>query len=235
MPECFKCGATSDRAILVDAIVEKGIKKICLKCSRNEDIPIIRKPSLLKIEESEKKESVYERMKKVAGIKEENKIQNPEAKTQEKELRNLVEENFRTNFSKANSHEDLIENFHWILMRTRRLKKVTIEQLAEKINESIESVKLAEKGILPQDYSRLIKKLEDFLSVRLFKEEFIKKERAIEIVPAEALGKPEEIFEKNNSRILSISDLQELKDKYEDRIFHETENMPEFIEVKEAP
>ena len=39
--ECAKCGISSDRALLFDAIAGKGIVKICKKCSFDEHLPII--------------------------------------------------------------------------------------------------------------------------------------------------------------------------------------------------
>ena len=234
MKECFKCKITSDRAILIDAIIDEGIVKVCQKCSKNENIPLIRKPSLLRLEESEKKQTVYERMSKVAGIKPETINQNKEIKKQDKNLRELVEDNFKKS-EKTSSPNDLVDNFHWVLMRKRRLKKISHKQLAEKINESVEAIKMAEKGILPNDYQGLIKKLENSLSVNLIKKEIKQIPKTqIEVVDAELLGKPEEVFEEDNSKILTISDLKNLKNKHEETILNNIEESPEFIKVKNA-
>ena len=59
MDECFKCGITADKTLLMDAISNEGIVKICRKCSFDEDLPIIRKPSVINLKEPEKKETVY--------------------------------------------------------------------------------------------------------------------------------------------------------------------------------
>ena len=95
------------------------------------------------------------------------------------------------------------------------IKKITIEQLALKINESAEALKMAEKGILPKDYKRLIQKLENFLGINLTKKEFrkVNSDFAIEVVPSEILGKPREVFEKDSSKIVTISDLKNLREE----------------------
>jgi acyl-CoA synthetase (AMP-forming)/AMP-acid ligase II len=48
--------------------------------------------------------------------------------------------------------EELISNFHWVIMRARRLKKLTQEQVAQKIGEPESAVKLAEQGIFPDNW-----------------------------------------------------------------------------------
>ncbi|MGD9276871.1 MAG: hypothetical protein PVJ67_06900 [Candidatus Pacearchaeota archaeon] len=234
MNSCFKCGITGEKTILMEAITDKKIVKVCQKCAKNEDIPIIRRPSFLRIEEPEKPKTVYERMRKAAGIKtEKDTIKQKEIKDANTSLRQIVDRNFKSGFRKAESHNDLIENFHWILMRARRLKKITIEQLAEKINESGEAIKMAEKGILPMNYQGLIQKLENFLRVNLTKKELRKKDLAVEVVPSEILGKPEEVYDKDNSRILTISDLKNLRNTHEEDILN-NDNLPEFVKVKES-
>lgn len=219
MNECFKCGILGDKALLMDAISDKGIVKICRKCSVDEDIPLIRKPSIMQLKEPEKKQTVYERLSKVAGIKD-NVPENRELKKQETSLKEIIDKRFKTRFKETKSHHDLIDNFHWVLMRVRRLRKITPEQLAEKINESPHAIKMAERGVLGEDYLKLIRKLEDYLNVKLIKEEFTPREKKpIEVVDSELLGKPEEIFEIETSRQLTISDLKKIKEKREAGIF----------------
>lgn len=221
MDECFKCKITSEKTILMDAITSKGIKKICQKCSRQEKIPLIRKPDLTE-PETESQPSVYERMSRMSGFVKKREVSYEVAK-QDQNLRELVDKNFRSDFKKAESHKDLIENFHWILMRARRLRKLTKEQLALKINEPTEAIKMAEKGVLPRDYLTFIKKLERVLGAKLTKTQQKEKEK-IEVVPADVLGKPQGLFKETTSKVVTISDLQNVQNK---------ENSPEFIEIEE--
>ena len=175
MIECFECGISGDKAILFDAISEKGIVKICEKCASEEDIPIIRKPTDFQFKESEKKQTVYERLSRVAGINTEKIPENKDLKKQEVSLRSIIDSNFESRFKEAKSYDDLISNFHWIIMRVRRLKKITQEQLASAIGESEAAIKKTEKGILPENYSLLINKLEDYLEIKLMKKDFVEK------------------------------------------------------------
>jgi len=54
-------------------------------------------------------------------------------------------------------------------MRKRRLAGITKELLAEKIAEPLIAVEGLEKGILPRDYAQLVKKVENFLKINLYK------------------------------------------------------------------
>ena len=172
MIECFECGISGDKAVLFDAISERGIIKICEKCASEEDIPIIRKPSVFQLKESERKQTVYERLSRVAGINKEKVPEDKELKKQERSLRDIIDRSFKSQFKEAKSYDNLVDNFHWIIMRVRRLRKLTQEQLASAIAESETAIKMVEKGILPENYLFLIKKLEDYLGVKLIKKEF---------------------------------------------------------------
>lgn len=65
---------------------------------------------------------------------------------------------------------DLIDNFHWEISRTRKLKNITRKQMAQAINENEETVKMIENGILPQDNYILINKVQSYLGVNLRRE-----------------------------------------------------------------
>ncbi|MFH1327227.1 MAG: helix-turn-helix domain-containing protein [archaeon] len=248
MIECFQCRISGDKAILFDAICEKGIVKVCEKCSFKESIPIIRKPTNFQLRESEKRQTVHERLSRVAGLSTEKKVpENKELKRQETSLRDIIDRNFESKIKETKTRDDLVDNFHWILMRVRRLKKITQEQLAEKIGESAAAIKMAEKGVVPNGYV-LIRKLENYLGVKLIKQEFALKEiKPIEVVErAEFLGRSEDIFKEDVTRNLTIADLQEMKKKKEEEIFEipedglifnedlidDNEEKPEFVRRK---
>ena len=160
MNKCFKCGVSGDRALLFGAVSEKGIVRICRKCSFEEDIPIIKH---LK-EEIEKRPSVYERLSRLSKVEVKNKEE--EINSQNKELGKIANDNFSKNVLEKNPF-GMVENFHWIIMRARRSKKITQKQFAETIEESEEAIKMAEKGVLPKDDFLLINKIENYLSIRI--------------------------------------------------------------------
>jgi len=68
MDKCFKCGVSGDRALLFGAISEKGIVRICRKCSFEEDIPLMKYMQ----EEFEKRPTVHERLSRLSGIEVKN-------------------------------------------------------------------------------------------------------------------------------------------------------------------
>ncbi|MFH1787426.1 MAG: hypothetical protein ABH811_01400 [archaeon] len=240
---CYICGKECE---LFEVICAKGFVNVCKNCSSDEDLPIVKKPNDFNLRESEKRPTVYERLSTASGIFKRTP-ENLVLKKQETTLRSLVDKNFESKIKDTRPRIDLVDNFHWIIMRIRRLKKITHEQLADKIGEPIMAIKMAEKGIVPEGYS-LIRKLENYLNVKLIKDEFAPREtRPIEVVKNEFLGKPDEVFKEDNSKTLTIADLQEMKKKKERNIFEEgveeefvfnkeaKEDKPEFVKVENTP
>lgn len=224
--ECFNCGISDSRVKLFDAISGRGIVKICEKCSSEERLPIVRKPTTFQFEESEKKSSVYERLFLASGI--ETREENPKKKELEKiemNLREVADRNYEQKIqTKPRLRPDLVDNFHWIIMRVRRLKKLTQEQLAKEISEPEISIKMAEKGILPEGHG-LVNKLENFLEIKLKK---IEKEKSVndnvnedtllvEKEPSETSG-----FDSKDMDNLTIADLKKMKEERESKILGES-------------
>src|SRR3989344_607900 len=121
-------------------------------------------------------------------------------------LRKIVDKNFKKNFStQRKPRPDLIDNFHWVITRFRRMKKVTQEQLAREISEPVAAIQMAEQGILPEKDYILVKKLENYLGIVLIKEErpmeIQKIEQQDKNIPSKTLT-----FEPHNSKNLTIAD-----------------------------
>jgi ribosome-binding protein aMBF1 (putative translation factor) len=167
MEECFKCGISEDKAKLYDAISEKGLVKVCQRCSADGDLPIIKRKdsSLNRADKTapvggliKEREKAFEQIK--AGRK---SIRGPEFS-----LRDLVEENYRKNIdSEKKSWPGVIRNFNWIILRARRNKGLGQKQLAEMIGEPEIAVRMVERGVLPKEYVPLIRKLEGLLEIDL--------------------------------------------------------------------
>lgn len=64
---------------------------------------------------------------------------------------------------------ELVENFHWVLMRKRKDKFLTRKKVAMDIGEDELNVKMIESGVLPADNFVLINKLESYYGVTLRK------------------------------------------------------------------
>lgn len=232
MQECFKCGISEEKALLFDAISDKGIIKICRRCNEEEKLPLIRKHQ--KIES--KKENIYERFSSVSNFGKDYKkkfLDNEREellKKQETSLREIVDKNFREKIPEKIIQNNLIDNFHWVLMRVRRSKKLTQKQLAEELAEPEIAIKMAEQGIIPEDSFNLIKKLENYLGVNISKKPEIPMSPSyseeIDVVKQEIKERFEEevSFDEFTTRNLTISDLQEIKDKKENKDSEKIEN-----------
>jgi ribosome-binding protein aMBF1 (putative translation factor) len=118
------------------------------------------------------------------------------------ELKKIVETNFQKNLPKEKiNYEDLVANFHWIIMRTRRIKKITKEQFAEDIREPIIAIESLERGVLPKDYSSLIRKIENYLNIPIFKDSLSK------------FDKSSVLQENHVPSGMTIADLKKITDK----------------------
>jgi ribosome-binding protein aMBF1 (putative translation factor) len=214
--ECFNCGISRERLRLFDAISGKGIVKICKECASKGDMPLVKKLEEtplyqnLKTNLSEKSRTVYDRLSQISGYDLKNRKTEEEKellKKQETTLKDIVDKNFKIQIKETKSRSDLIDNFHWIIMRARRLKHITQEQLAKEISEPETAIKVIEKGSPPED-NTIIKKLENYLGIKILKKEFAEKNKE----------KPKEIgFDAMTAKNLTISDLQEMKRKKEEK------------------
>ena len=233
MEKCFRCGITDEKALLYDAITVEGIDKVCRKCSHKEEVPLMKNKDIEELKEFEKKQDIYDRISRVAGIDNKRKL-NQRSLTLEKQdssLRDLVEKNVCKGINKeAKPREDLVKNFHWIIKRYRRVRHMTQKQLAFKLGEAEKAVILAEQGVIPEGLD-FIKKMENVLGVRLIKPEVV-----------EEMNKKEDNelkFDNVSSKVLTIADLQEAKKAKEEPLmqervaFGDKEDVPEFLSEKE--
>jgi ribosome-binding protein aMBF1 (putative translation factor) len=239
MEQCCKCGATRDKVKLFDAISDEDrcIVKICENCAKKEDLPIIKKPTDFQLKESERRHTVYERLSKAAGLDKDRlptRIQ-PEISsfTRERSLREIVDKNFVKRVpDRRMDYPDLIDNFHWVIMRMRRSRKLTQEQLAERIKESESTVSMAEVGKLPVRYDELIHKFELFFGIKLFKggteSNQFQSERNVSEFKIASGDKIK--FNDETSRNITISDLKKMKEKKEAEIFEEEIPIEQFPE-----
>ena len=212
--KCSVCGVSREKARLLDAISSEGIIKICEACSKEEDMPILRRPTTFQLKESEKELKIHDMLSSVRRQKKES-FGEPEKKyeetTKETTLKEIVDKNYEIVVSKEKKpRPDLVDNFHWILMRARRLKKLTQEQLAKEISESTAAIKMAEQGILPEDDYRLVNKLESFLGINLVKGVSKITGFSPEKSPARIIK-----FDKETMQDLTIADLKGMKEQAE--------------------
>ncbi len=218
MAECYRCGVDGSAKRLFDGITDEGIVSVCENCLREEKIPLVKKPTTFQLKEAETHSGVYERLSKISGLNPKEhraKFSPSHLKKQETltkknvSLRELIDKNYKekTKLEKK-PRSDLVENFHWVIMRFRRKKKLTHDELARAIGESKAAVEMAEKGVLPEDDHKLVKKLETFLGIKLIKDS------AREKIQPKKLD-----FEKADFEELTISDLKEMKAAQDTKLF----------------
>ena len=162
MEKCVRCSVSGEEIRLFDAIYAGRIEKICERCSIIENIPLIKRPDASRLKESEKGVGVYDRMKRLSGIKEQKKEESFFIEDRLKQLEAMPELELPER-NKLN----LIEHFHWEIMRNRRRKGLSHEKLAENLGESSIAIAMLEKGKIPEGSENLIRKLEQFFQVRL--------------------------------------------------------------------
>lgn len=229
--ECSICGISDKYRRVFEAISPTGVITVCEKCAYDSGFPEVKRLEKTHSKEG-KRETVYETMMRLSGVKP-KEIRNTEFGRQ-KSVRQTTNKDFEEEIKRQNfvlrKRTDLVDNFHWIIMRVRRVKGLTQGQLAERIGESESSIKMAEQGVVPEGYV-LLDKLERFLRVKLIKEKgtYIpepepRRENIPDIKPEEKA--PEKVqnppvpkralnFDKKILDSLTIADLKRIKDERE--------------------
>ena len=211
MAECVRCGISENKVHLFDVISNQGIEKMCAHCAEYENRLILNNPTKAQLKESEKKEVGFrESLKRF-----ERSLTQPnlELEKQNINLKKIVEKNSEQKLkSESNPRPDLIDNFHWILMRSRRAKKLSQVQLAKELGEAEITIKTAEKGILPEDDYKLVNKFESFFGICLIKKEYL--EKIQKKYPEQEIS-----FDNLTSKKLTIADLKEMKNSKEKNNF----------------
>ncbi len=172
MKKCYLCEVSEEDTFLYTGVhKESGIVSVCRNCYFRNKLPLIDKKEINQ-EELEKRESVRDRLSRMAGVRK-KEIEEPfrrhKIKPEDIGLKNIVDKNVRKDLVPASDlKEDLVENFHWVIMRKRRAKRLSREELASAIQESPSVIEIIEQEAkLPRDYVSLIKKIENCLGVVL--------------------------------------------------------------------
>jgi len=173
MENCFRCEKSDREVRLNDAIYENDLVKVCERCAITENIPVLKRPSTSQLKAAERSEGVYQRLQRISGQDE-----------RERSHKSVLDE-----IKKLDEHPDLekpdkerpfnlIDNFHWHITRARRNRGLSQRQLAWALGESETAVKFLERGELPEEPEKLIRKLEQFFQIHL-------RERSLEEIERE--------------------------------------------------
>lgn len=169
MNKCYRCGRGEDEVCLYEAVHPTGRVFVCENCYSKFKMPLIEK-KYIDWGSLEKRESVREKLAKIAHVdlnKRPTKVVNKDPN--DITLRDLIEKNFEKNKLSSNSYpEDIVRNFHWIIIRKRRNLKMSQDELAKRLSLPLSVVQSIEKGILSKDYKTILKKVENVLGISLF-------------------------------------------------------------------
>jgi ribosome-binding protein aMBF1 (putative translation factor) len=200
--DCSICGISELKTRLFDGLSEEGIIKICKNCADEQDIFLLKRPTSQEIEDAEKK--IYSQKRKSFSLQ---KPQIGESK-ENISLKEIINENFKKKNEGRErvARPDLMNNFHWIIMRARRQRKLSRSQLAKAIGEAEPAIELAEKGIVPEDENKLISKLQAFLGVRLIKPEY-------DLELKKRIYNSGLSFDPVSTRAITLSDLKKMQEK----------------------
>lgn len=209
--ECIICGVNDTRIRLYKAVTKDGIVHVCENCCSREDIPVIKGSG--KGEFSERNQTVYDRLSKMAGLdplehkaKFEGLPRNERVRRQNEALKRVVNQRGELSFPslkymQPERRADLVDNYHWAILNARRARRISQQALAEAIAEPEISVKLVERGILPDNYIPFMKKIQSYLGITLFSQP---------VYAQKTLG-----FDKFTSNQLKVSDLHEMQENSE--------------------
>jgi len=162
MEMCARCGITDNEIRIFDAIYDGRMSYLCERCSIIENIPIIKKPNIEQLKESEQRIKVHERMKTLSGMIKPKK----EETFFKSDKLNELEENPKRELPEEDQLK-LIEHYHWAIMKNRRRKGLSQKKLSELLGESEIAIQMIEKNKLPENPEKLITKLEQFFQIKL--------------------------------------------------------------------
>ncbi len=235
MEHCYKCGISDAQALLSDVILPDKIDKICRRCSHEDGLPLITKTNIT--EETEPRLTVRERLSRLSKIPIKNVSENTDLKREETKLKEIVNRNFRRTVGDTSVREDLVDNFHWFIMRARRSQHMYQKELAEEIKESEDLVRMAERGTVSS--LDVVRKIEIALSIRLRK--IMDYENPEELDHSEfEIKESSDKFSLDKFKGLNVNDLKEMKQDKELEVLEEPvefsgfEDFEEFEELEES-
>lgn len=208
MENCYVCKVDGKMIRLFDAVYNGRNTVVCERCSIIENIPIIKKPLASQLKEA-KVEKIYDRMIRISGVKPFLKKEIFFKKDRLKEL----EANPKLELPEKNNL-DLIDHFHWEIMKNRRRRGLTQSQFAKYLGESPVVIEMIERGNLPEDADVIIRKIEQFLHIKLTKTSiraFIKKEIFTEPVLLDERGNKLEVIPEEEMIFKSKEKVEESK------------------------
>lgn len=221
MEQCFRCEKSRKEVKLSDAIYENDLVKVCERCAVTENVPILRRPSTSQLKAAERSEGVYQRLKRLSG-------QQERERSHESVLDEIKKLDENPDLEKPDKEKpfNLVDNYHWHVTRARRNRGLSQKQLAWALGESETALRMVERGELPEEPEKLIRKLEQFFQIHL-------RERTTEEIEWEIRKKEEKSMPQ--SEVEPIHPILEEDVQAEDLIkVEKTEEIEESVEKRPA-
>lgn len=221
--KCYYCRRNNSEVEILDCILNDEPIHLCERCAVVSRAVIIRKPTEQQIASINKSQSVYERLRKAAGLAplkkpEEERFRDKlkEIKPEEmrprvwktvEEKKELRAERIAEKFAETGIEESinekseeegkfhLISNFSELVKKSRENKGMKQKELAENIAEPEQEIKEIERGKVPSN-EKLIRKLEQFFRIKLLKESGDINFKSETLTIGELKKRKEELFRK---------------------------------------
>lgn len=149
---------------MVEAIDDGRIVRVSEDYAKREGLPILRRSNVEKVEKKAVSEGDLVKRREFSGrgIFESNKSN-----------RGLLAfDEYRRPLKKSESDvsNELIDNFHWEILKKRKEKEISRKQFASDLGVNEEEVKMVENGRLPRNDFVLINKIQSYLGINLRKD-----------------------------------------------------------------
>lgn len=145
---------------LVEAIKEGEIVRVFESQARQEELFILRRvPEISEAAVTETKTPASRTLDLTSKYKDGLRRDVPRVETWRK-----------APYKRNNVVNELKENFHWDILKKRRVIGLSRKQLANRVGESEDKLKIVESGNLPEDNFSLVIKIEQALQINLRKD-----------------------------------------------------------------
>jgi ribosome-binding protein aMBF1 (putative translation factor) len=210
---CAICKKESDQADLFEGIMEGSMVIVCEDCAQTEEIPLIKRPTKERVENSKQSQSVRERMERLSGYRDRTQVSEEQLSIQG----NLAK---LKNPYKKESHPNVEDNYYWEINMARRRKKLSPAQLAAKTGIESDVIEALEKGILIEGFEEILQKLENVLGIKLLKHHSTK----LTFHKTNTVAEEEKILEQVRKK-MSTKNIKTESDKLLEEIEEDTENL----------
>ena len=221
MAQCAVCEKNREQAVLYAGIYEGKICPVCYTCSVVEGITLVKKPTKEQLEQAEKRQSVRQLMEKLSSPQ--KRIMTKDSALAHKDLSKLKFPEMRQ------EHEDLVQNYDWLIKQVRRHKKISILQLSEIARVDKTQIESLELGRILPGFEKVVLAIEPILNIKILKStnhhvKFLRTHENIKDIERKILSSVREKMKHHkelSSRIQTVQekeDQEEIEPRYEEII-----------------